>query len=59
MPSRQRLTNVVRLVKDDDRVFAHVLRDLFGDFRVEEVVERVDDDVGVHELRCEAEAACQ
>ena len=47
------LTDVVRLVKYDDRIFAHVLRDLFGDFGVEEVVERVDDDVGVHELRRE------
>lgn len=44
-------TDVVRLVKDDDRVLAHVLRDLLGDLGIEQVVERVDDDARVDELQ--------
>jgi hypothetical protein len=41
----------VRLVEYDDAVLAHLLGYLVGDFRVEEVVEGVDDDVCVGELR--------
>lgn len=46
-----RRTDVVRLVEDDDGILAHLLRDLLGDFRVEEVVEGVDDDADLSELR--------
>ena len=41
----------MRLVEDDDGILAHLLRDLLGDFRVEEVVEGVDDDADLSELR--------
>ena len=44
------LTDVVSLVKYDDRVLAHLFRHLLSDFRVQEVVERVDDDGGMREL---------
>jgi len=43
-------TNVMRLIKHDNRILAHLLGDLFGDLGVEEVVEGVDDDRGVDEL---------
>lgn len=38
-------TDVVRLVKDNDRLPAQLLRDLLGNLGIEQVVERVDDDV--------------
>ena len=40
------VVDVVRLVEHDDRVFAHLATDLLGHFRIEQVVEAVDDDVG-------------
>lgn len=42
--AREGRTNVVRLVKHDDRVLAHLLTDLLGDLGVEEIVEGVDHD---------------
>lgn len=37
-------TDIMCLIKHDDRIFRHVPRDLFSDFWIEEVMERVDDD---------------
>lgn len=41
---QRRRTDIVSLVKDNDRVLAHLLGDLFGNFRIEQIMERVDDD---------------
>lgn len=38
-------TDVVSLIEHDDTLRTEFLRDLFGDFRIEKVVEGVDDDV--------------
>jgi hypothetical protein len=43
-------TNVVGLVKDNDCVLGHFFRDLFGDFRVEQVVKGVDHDIDIGKL---------
>jgi hypothetical protein len=40
----------VRFVENDDALFAELGRDILGDFRIEEVVEREDDNVEVWQL---------
>lgn len=46
-----KLTDIVGFIKYNDTFFAHLCRDLLGDLRIEEVVERVDDDIEIRELR--------
>ena len=40
----------MRFVKDNNGIFRHLFRDLVSDFWIEQIVEGVDDDVGVRQL---------
>ena len=44
-------TYVVGFVKDDNGVLGHLLRDLFGDLGIQQIMERIDDDVYKRHLR--------
>lgn len=44
------IINVVRFIKNDDRVFAKVSTDHFGNFGIQQVVIAVDDDIGSGKL---------
>lgn len=43
-------TDVVSLVEDDDGVFRHVLGYLLGHFRIEKIMERVNDNIHERQL---------
>ncbi len=40
----------MRLIEYHDTVLAHFLRNLICDFRIQQVVKRIDDDIGVCKL---------
>jgi len=45
------LTDVVRLIENHDALLAHFRRDVLCDLRIEEVVEGINHDVEVWQLR--------
>lgn len=48
----KRLTDIMCLIEHDDTILAHLFRHLFGNFRVQQIVERVNHYITECELHC-------